>query len=47
MTSTQEAKAGYRFSTDYFGNRTCSGSIDGQSVNTRTSTDYFGNTHCY
>ena len=47
MVSTQEAKAGYRCSTDYFGNRTCSGSIDGQSVNTRTSTDYFGNTHCY
>ena len=36
--------AGYTCSTDYFGNTTCSGTINGQSINTTTSTDYFGNT---
>ncbi len=38
------SNAGYRCSTDYFGNQTCRGTINGQRVNTRTTTDYFGNT---
>ena len=35
------AFAGYTCSTDYFGNTTCSGTVNGQRINTTTSTDYF------
>ena len=38
-----QATAQYRCSTDFFGNQNCSGTINGQRMNTRTSTDYFGN----
>ena len=38
------ANAGYSCSTDYFGNETCSGTMNGQRINTTSSTDYFGNT---
>ena len=42
LTLSSPAQAGYRCSTNSWGTTTCSGSINGQSVYSRTSTNSWG-----
>jgi hypothetical protein len=42
VVSTQEAKAGYNCRTNAFGNQECSGTMNGQRMNTTTRSNVFG-----